>query len=955
MNAIVKRKLAKIIKQVRRVRAARQIVRWALKLSGCLLLAHLTIFGVVHAQTNSLRAELAGTTPGQLTISFTLINDSKQDVRVLTWNTPLDGGFNGDNFEVLFDSKSGLTAVPYRERHVKRAPASIEDYVLLRSGESTSVELDISYGYLTEKAGFYSIAYESQIEFYAVPLGEDAAADEIDTGERTQLALQSNKIVAYQAQQLSAFEAKLPPEFASCNASEQAEIDTALTAAETMATTAAEALNSTPVAQRVTAERYTTWFGSYLSSRYISVLTNFNAIQDATANKQLKFSCGSPRCGRSTFAFVYSNSPYEVFLCPGFWSADLIGTDSRAGTIIHELSHFTILGGTDDHQYGQSAAKQLGATDPNRAINNADSHEYFAENTPALSMSGGNVAPGIPEPSPVNEQLTLGAALSDSLAAGQWRYFEVNGASEISLYNLSADLDLYVGNGARPTTSNYQCRPFFGGSVAETCTVDPSKTTFIGITGASASGFSLIANAAITPATPSTGEPMENLGSGPQTLTLETPVFASLEEGSWAYFQVAGAAEINLYNLSSDLDLYIGDGANPTAESFLCRPYLSGTSAETCSISNTTGTTYVGVNAFSGAGSFSIVANASGTVQTGVTQTLSVNTALSGSVEEGAWDYFEVTGATQIRLSQLSADLDLYVSRAGVPTDSEYDCRPFSAGTTDESCSLNPQGSTFIGVNGFSGGTYSIIATAEITSGGGAVQSLTLGEAVTGSLGIGEWAYYQVEDATEVSLFGLSSDLDLYVSVSGQPSESNYTCRPFIPGDNIENCTITARGNIQIGINAFDSGSYSLVAINSSAANIGEAVVVEVSQESYVAGDPLAVTMTVRGDQNMDTYVALVLPSGDLFTFAPSGAISAPNAVIPYHTNLQVNGEQTHSILNLPLPSGLQSGVYQACGLLVKSGQSVAEENWLGLNCTNFMVNPGSGKMPSHSKKVAKK
>jgi len=41
--------------------------------------------------------------------------------------------------------------------------------------------------------------------------------------------------------------------------------------------------------------------------------------------------------------------------------------------------------GTDDHVYGQSGAADLARTSPERAINNADSHEYFSENTPALN------------------------------------------------------------------------------------------------------------------------------------------------------------------------------------------------------------------------------------------------------------------------------------------------------------------------------------------------------------------------------------------------------------------------------------------------------------------------------------------------------------------------------------------------------------------------------------------
>ena len=41
-------------------------------------------------------------------------------------------------------------------------------------------------------------------------------------------------------------------------------------------------------------------------------------------------------------------------------------------------------GGTKDHKYGQAGCKQLAINDVNSALRNADSHEYFAENHPAL-------------------------------------------------------------------------------------------------------------------------------------------------------------------------------------------------------------------------------------------------------------------------------------------------------------------------------------------------------------------------------------------------------------------------------------------------------------------------------------------------------------------------------------------------------------------------------------------
>ena len=62
----------------------------------------------------------------------------------------------------------------------------------------------------------------------------------------------------------------------------------------------------------------------------------------------------------------------------------MTGTDSKGGTLVHEMSHFNAVAATDDHAYGQSAAKSLATSNPTRALDNADNHEYFAENTPSL-------------------------------------------------------------------------------------------------------------------------------------------------------------------------------------------------------------------------------------------------------------------------------------------------------------------------------------------------------------------------------------------------------------------------------------------------------------------------------------------------------------------------------------------------------------------------------------------
>ena len=52
------------------------------------------------------------------------------------------------------------------------------------------------------------------------------------------------------------------------------------------------------------------------------------------------------------------------------------------------MIHFTLVTASEDFVYGQEGALELAAVvSPDQAINNADSHEYFAENAPFLPMA----------------------------------------------------------------------------------------------------------------------------------------------------------------------------------------------------------------------------------------------------------------------------------------------------------------------------------------------------------------------------------------------------------------------------------------------------------------------------------------------------------------------------------------------------------------------------------------
>jgi peptidyl-Lys metalloendopeptidase len=79
-----------------------------------------------------------------------------------------------------------------------------------------------------------------------------------------------------------------------------------------------------------------------------------------------------------TYAYVYqAEKEHNIYLGGAFWKANTGGWNSKAGTIIHELSHR--VHGTDDHVYGKTDAKKLAKDEPHLAVTNADNYEFLAE------------------------------------------------------------------------------------------------------------------------------------------------------------------------------------------------------------------------------------------------------------------------------------------------------------------------------------------------------------------------------------------------------------------------------------------------------------------------------------------------------------------------------------------------------------------------------------------------
>ncbi|CUA71629.1 peptidyl-Lys metalloendopeptidase [Rhizoctonia solani] len=125
--------------------------------------------------------------------------------------------------------------------------------------------------------------------------------------------------------------------------------------------------------------RYGTWFGMYDPQRVETVKSHYaNSVGRAMLST---YDCMPDSCQDGSVAYVWRQQPGVIYFCGWFWSRPAYGSNSKAGTIIHELTHFT---GTEDYVYGGAGSMDLARSTPAVAVMNADNHMYFAENYPAL-------------------------------------------------------------------------------------------------------------------------------------------------------------------------------------------------------------------------------------------------------------------------------------------------------------------------------------------------------------------------------------------------------------------------------------------------------------------------------------------------------------------------------------------------------------------------------------------
>jgi peptidyl-Lys metalloendopeptidase len=297
---------------------------------------------------------------------------AQQEHMFLKYNSPLDSAqfackaFQVQNLETGEDLEfTGAIAK-------RRVPEDEDFHHFDAVGQKVTKKVDLAHCFDFQQDNSYRVNLNAKFM-------SDMKVTSGDSSRITFLANQNTTPLLKSKSQRANF--KVFNNFQGCSADE---ISTAQDAVTNAITAVSDAITSVLQPGCANAD-YQRFFGVHTQERYYIVSSNYDNILAQFNSEDYIIVCGDSYCSDSIFAFVYpTDTDHNIYVCGAYHSASVeITYDSKPGTLIHEMSHFNDIAGTDDHQYGVSGNEALADSNPCLAVDNADSHEYFIEQVPS--------------------------------------------------------------------------------------------------------------------------------------------------------------------------------------------------------------------------------------------------------------------------------------------------------------------------------------------------------------------------------------------------------------------------------------------------------------------------------------------------------------------------------------------------------------------------------------------
>ncbi|KAM5544051.1 hypothetical protein V8D89_002237 [Ganoderma adspersum] len=297
-----------------------------------------------------------------------LLNDPRGALHTLPANTFVitasDGSspsFTGMGVEYSLDDAARLTD-----------PSA---FIVLAPGQSVSVTHDLSSAYDFTGTGHrkYTVGACDLFHFIAV----DNTISSLRAAVSSHVATLTGGTLAVARRGLSPVRGSVAKraQFTGCSSSQQGALSGAASTAQSLTAGALVYLKDV-VNGDASGQRYLTWFGEPTAARFLTVAQHFGNI---SASDFAEYTYDCTCTNTSSVGYVDRDELGVVNLCGGFWDLSTTGAESQAGELINAASMFDANGGCQTYASGPDDAHSLAQSNPDQAVMNADSHQYFAE------------------------------------------------------------------------------------------------------------------------------------------------------------------------------------------------------------------------------------------------------------------------------------------------------------------------------------------------------------------------------------------------------------------------------------------------------------------------------------------------------------------------------------------------------------------------------------------------
>ena len=297
-----------------------------------------------------------------------LADDCDEDYYLLKRNTPLEGLLS----QFVAVSYEGRR-LEYKGIFIHRDPPTKDEYILLKAGQKVSATVHINDAFALIHDGGYTIEYIRPL----VVLDEMQMPIEVNAKTATYIHLENARYLSHPFQRKKVksegsvtIESCTTATFVGGTSSQREDV---LNAHRKLCTGFADAKNNVS-----NSDLYTTWFGTYTEDRGAKVKGVLDDCVEGLTNDTVTYTFNGPKCQSTWNAYTYKGGT-DVYLCPRYNLYEVYckssGSPTKESILAHEWSH--ALAYTEDYVYGATANKALAKSDPDKAVNNADTYEYW--------------------------------------------------------------------------------------------------------------------------------------------------------------------------------------------------------------------------------------------------------------------------------------------------------------------------------------------------------------------------------------------------------------------------------------------------------------------------------------------------------------------------------------------------------------------------------------------------